>query len=117
MPDDVTKDTQNYSGFFVAMDDCVFCGCCHIDAPDSFRWTSMQYTDSRGELKNSQSSEIHKQPETEDELGKIVSAIGVCISECIRYGGTDPKVIEFLLGRDVPLFSIVHLNKVDLKSE
>lgn len=90
-------DSQDRTGFFVAPDECSWCGCCHCEAPRNFSWDE-----------ESKNSIVHKQPKTREEKTDVISAFSVCAMDSIYYGGRDVKVIGLLLEQGVQPFSIVH---------
>jgi hypothetical protein len=78
---------QNSKGdFYVEKNGCITCGAPYAQAPDL--------------IEHSKNDQGHcyfkKQPQTDEEIEKAISAIAVSCVGALRYGGTDQKIIKRL---------------------
>ena len=72
--------------FYVVNGMCLSCGAPHAVAPDLLGWAE-------GGISH---CIWKKQPETSEELERAYQAFAASETECYRYAGNDPKVIECL---------------------
>ncbi len=71
-------------GFYIEPNDCITMGICLDEAPSSVKWDGTEHGD----------ISVEKQPETPDEIAKMLIACSICPVYAIRYNGPDPKVRE-----------------------
>ncbi len=73
---------ENVEGpFYVENNCCLLCGMPGSEAPDLFKWAS-----------DEKSCVVKRQPQTAEELDRMMLAVYVAEMDCIRYRGTDPAI-------------------------
>jgi hypothetical protein len=72
--------------FYVENQVCITCGAPEAEAPDLIEHSKLIYSHCY----------FKKQPETEDELDRAISAMQVSCISGIRYGGKDQKILKRL---------------------
>lgn len=79
--------------FYVGDGCCTLCDLPRTDAPDMFRVTEEQ-----------DNCYVYKQPETEDELNRMIGALAAAETACIRCRSKDPTLLERLraIGEEDP---------------
>jgi hypothetical protein len=81
----LTDDRQDRDGFYIPPEECLFCGCCHREAPNNIVWADLGF--------KTDTSYILRQPESQEEIKGLVSAASVCMCDCIYYGGDGPDIL------------------------
>ena len=92
--------------FYVQDNCCTMCGVPEAEAPDLFGGFGPN-----DEVLAEQCF-VKKQPETQAEYKRMLSVIACADLSCIRYAGTEPKLIELLIQLD-EAYQIDHLPTED----
>lgn len=108
---------EDKGDFWISHKECLICGACHDEASGLIDWSS---PDSEGPSYNS--SNFIKQPETTDEIDKVIAAMRVCMADCIYYAGNNPKTLEAIstsvdYGKDTPLKCKYEDEKLDTSKQ
>lgn len=72
--------------FYVEADQCMHCCLPHGEAPELMNDPSVYFRECY----------FRRQPKTAEEVERAIQAIWVSELDCLRYGGTDPKIIQRL---------------------
>lgn len=81
--------------FYVSADTCIICELPPLTAPANFTW-NQEFVQS-GCHGCPTHCRVSKQPETDDELERMIEAVhGSCV-QAIRYCGTDPQTLRRFL--------------------
>lgn len=79
---------SSYSGTFrIEATECVTCYCCHAEAPGLI-------AEVLSSIDADKTSGIVRQPVTNAEYEKILSAVSICVVDCIYYDGKDPCILS-----------------------
>ncbi len=78
--------------FYVVDGCCIRCDLPLNVAPELFQWE----TDAKGEVRHCY---VCRQPQTPEQLTQMMEVVESSEVACIRYRGSDPKVIEMLRQR------------------
>jgi hypothetical protein len=78
--------------FYVEDGCCLACGIPESEAPELFAWEETENEFHPGH--KSSHCYVCRQPQTEAEIGKIISVMSYQELDCIRYKGTDPGILE-----------------------
>jgi hypothetical protein len=83
---------ENVPGdFYVEHGCCTMCGVPHAEAPALFGGFDENWKATHEQCF------VKKQPETEEELGQMINAMGAQELICIRYSGNDRKIKERII--------------------
>lgn len=78
---------ENFQGdFYVECDVCTSCGAPQAEAPDLIDHSKADY----------RHCYFKKQPETDEEIERAITAIAVSCVAGLRYGGTNEKILKRL---------------------
>ena len=87
------READNAPGpFYVAKDQCIICGLPPDVAPQNITWDA-QFRGA-GCTGCPNHCRVERQPETAEEIARVVEAACYSCVEAIRYCGTDPKIID-----------------------
>jgi hypothetical protein len=94
------REPDNAPGpFYVVKDVCILCALPVETAPRNITWTAevMERGSNLGTCPTH--CRIERQPETEEELARVIEAAEHSCVEAIRYCGTDPSILSHFRAR------------------
>lgn len=86
------REPDNAPGpFYVIKDHCFLCAVPPETAPDNIKWDAEFHRGGRAGCPNH--CRVERQPQTPDEVARVIEATcGSCV-EALRYCGTDPEIL------------------------
>jgi ferredoxin len=86
------EDDAAPGAFYVEKDMCITCGIPMDTAPANFSWSDRTRETHSGEFPHH--CRVFKQPETPEELERVIEAASMSEIDAIRYCGTDPEILQ-----------------------
>ena len=85
--------------FYVVKDQCIICALPVETAPANITWSAVTFARANGCGDCPSHCRIERQPQTPEELARVIEAARTSCVEAIRYCGTDPQVLATMRAR------------------
>ena len=85
--------------FYVVKDQCIICALPVETAPANITWSAVTFPRSDSRRGCPTHCRIERQPQTPEELARVIEAAWESCVEAIRYCGTDPQVLAAMRAR------------------